>query len=133
MYSCPFFAWHFFFSSWPRKPMMSFRKTEKKGKERGKGNTCIHADSLGTKNLIAIHKTIQFSHITIYFLISINQIQLQVQWLWSMLHQNVRCGPCVQCTKSKFNTILITDHINNKQEQAHTCAWHQHGNRAKSL
>ena len=43
----------FCFSSWPRKPMMSFsfRKTEKKRK-RGKGNTCIHVACRFSRHLI---------------------------------------------------------------------------------
>ena len=121
----------FCFSSWPRKPMMSFRKTEKKGKERGKGNTCIHADSLGTKNLIAIHKIIQFSHI-IHILISINQIQLQVQWQWSMLHQNDRtvghaCNAQSQSLIPHHSSLIISTTNKSKHTYVHDI------NTAKSL
>ena len=110
----------FCFSSWPRKPMMSFRKTEKKGKERGKGNTCIHVACRFSRHLIAIHKIIQFSHI-IHILISINQIQFQVQWQWSMLHQNDRTvgHACNAQSQSliPYSSLIIS--TTNKSKHAH--------------
>ena len=128
IYSCPFFAWHFFFFILAKKANDVFQKDRKERKRKRKRkhlHTCRFSrhkklDCNSQNYSIQSHNTYFNFHKPNSTSGSMTMVNASSKWQDR--------GPCVQCTKSKFNTApLITDHINNKQEQAHICAWHQHG------